>query len=248
MSDLERFIQRFDKFSDYDGKTQVDYFAFYLQDLMEQDSFTTKQILACFDDLSIKSYSRTSAYLSENSRDRKGKYIKSKQGYRLERRAYEQIKKDVEDEPERVQVSDQLSDLVANLKDSQEREFLREALNCFKVGANRATIILIWILVIEHLQKIIFNQELSEFNASLSKNPDKKVKKIVKYDDFSGLQETKFIEVCRSANIISNDVRKILAEKLGIRNSAAHPSSIVFKSHKTTEFALDLINNVLLKY
>jgi hypothetical protein len=70
----------------------------------------------------------------------------------------------------------------------------------------------------------------------------------VDYDDFSELPESKFIELMRSANIISNDVRKILDEKLGTRNSVAHPSGIIFTGHKTTEFALDIINNILFKY
>jgi hypothetical protein len=89
---------------------------------------------------------------------------------------------------------------------------------------------------------------LSEFNTALAKNSDKKINKIVNYDDFGELKESKFIEVSKSAGIISNDVRKILDEKLGIRNSAAHPSGIAFSGHKTTEFILDLISNIVLKY
>jgi hypothetical protein len=72
--------------------------------------------------------------------------------------------------------------------------------------------------------------------------------KITVFDDFSEISESKQIELTKSAGIISNDVRKILNEKLGIRNSAAHPSGITFSEHKATEFALDLIGNVLLKY
>jgi hypothetical protein len=58
----------------------------------------------------------------------------------------------------------------------------------------------------------------------------------------------KFIELCRAASIISNDVRKILDAKLGIRNSAAHSSRITVGEHKAVEFGIDLINNVILKY
>ncbi len=123
-----------------------------------------------------------------------------------------------------------------------------EALNCYRVESYRATIILVWILAIGHLQKYIFDQKLNGFNTALAKNPDKRVQEIVNYDDFSDLPEAKFIELARASKVISNDVRKILDEKLGIRNSAAHPSGIVFNGHKVTEFALDIINNVLLKY
>lgn len=36
-------------------------------------------------------------------------------------------------------------------------------------------------------------------------------------------------------------------EKLGIRNSAGHPSGVRISGHKATEFIIDLVENVLLK-
>lgn len=245
---LEDFVERFDGFSKWDGKKQVDYFAYFLATETTSESFTAKQIQECFDSLSLKQYARVAVYLSENAGNKSGRYIKSKTGYRLERSILDDIKQEVKNEPKKVQVSQQLTDLVLKIKDSQEKAFLVEALNCYRVEAYRATIILVWILAIDHLQKYIFGQKLNDFNAALAKNPDKKVQKIVNYDDFSDLSEGRFVELTRSANIISNDVRKILDEKLGIRNSAAHPSGIVFTGHKTTEFGLDIINNILLKY
>ena len=245
---LENFVEKFDDFSKWDGKKQVDYFAYFLATETSSESFTAKQIQDCFDTLSLKQYARAAVYLSENAGNKNGRYIKSKTGYRLERSVFDDIKHEVNNEPKKVQVSQQLTDLVLKIKDSQERAFLAEALNCYRVEAYRATIILVWILAVDHLQKYIFGHILNDFNSSLAKNPDKKIQKIVNYDDFSDLSEVKFIELMRSAGIISNDVRKIFDEKLGTRNSAAHPSGIVFTGHKTTEFALDIINNVLLKY
>ena len=245
---LENFVERFDGFSRWDGKKQVDYFAYFLATETASESFTAKQIQDCSDTLSIKQYARAAVYLSENAGNKNGRYIKSKTGYRLERSVFDDIKQEVNNEPKKVQVSQHLTDLVSKIKDSQEKAFLVEAVNCYRVEAYRGTIILVWILAIDHLQKYIFGQKLNDFNSALAKNPDKKVQNIVNYDDFADLSEVRFIELMRSANIVSNDVRKILDEKLGIRNSAAHPSGIVFTGHKTTEFALDIINNVLLKY
>ena len=45
-----------------------------------------------------------------------------------------------------------------------------------------------------------------------------------------------------------NDVHKILTTKLGIRNSAAHPSTVVITQVQAEDFITDLINNVVLKY
>lgn len=245
---LEDFIEWFDGFSRWNGKEQVDYFAYFLTTEEGVDSFTAKQIQECFNLLSLKQYARTAAYLSESTNKKNGQYIKSKTGYRLERSTYDDIKQRVNNEPKKIQVSQQLTNLISKVKDSQEKAFLIEAINCYRVRAYRATIIMVWILAIDHLQKYIFGQKLSDFNVALTKSPDKKVQKIVNGDDFSELPESKFIELMRSAKIISNDVRKILDEKLGIRNSAAHPSRIIFEGHKATEFILDIINNILLKY
>lgn len=246
--ELEDYIERFDNFSKWNGKKQVDYFAYFLTTGTATENFTTKQVQECFDLLFLRPYPRVAAYLSENASSKSGRYIKSTTGYHLEKSICDEIKQEINNEPKRIQVSQQLTDLVTKIKDSQERIFLLEALNCYRVEAYRATIILIWILAIDHLQKYIFGQKLDEFNLVLAKNPDKKVQKIVNYDDFSDLSESKFIELMRSANIISNDIRKILDEKLGIRNSAAHASGIIFTGHKTTEFILEIINNIIQKY
>ena len=127
---------------------------------------------------------------------------------------------------------------------------MKEAIDCYRVQAFRATIVMIWILVVHHLEKYIFTNAtaLAQFNSALAKNPDKRIKVIAKVDDFSDLSEVKLIELMRAADLISNDVRKLLDEKLGIRNSAAHPSALIFDGHKATEFASDLIQNVLLKF
>jgi hypothetical protein len=100
----------------------------------------------------------------------------------------------------------------------------------------------------DHLQKYIFNNKLSEFNSAFKLNPDKKLRQIKIYDDFSELKESKIIEIAKSAGVISNDIRKILDTKLGIRNSAGHPSSISISENKVSEFIIDLLDNVVLKY
>ncbi len=245
---LESFIDRFDDFSKWDGKRQVDYIAYFLMAEVGANSVTSKQIQECFDTLSLKPYTRTAVYLSESTSDKNGRYVKSPTGYRLERSVYDDIKRAVNNEPQKIQVSTKLIELIAKIKDSQERAFLEEAIRCYRVEAFRATIVMIWTLTMDHLQKYAFGQYLNEFNAAIAANSDKKMKPVVNYDDFSEFKESRVIELMRSSGIISGDVRKILDEKLGIRNSAGHPSGISFSDHKTTEFALDLIDNVLLKY
>jgi hypothetical protein len=56
-----------------------------------------------------------------------------------------------------------------------------------------------------------------------------------------------FIEILRSAAIVTKDIR-ILDEKLGFRNTCAHPNDIVIPESKVLAAIEDLVYNVLLKY
>lgn len=242
------FIAKFDDFVTWGMTQQVDYIAYCLT-ANNDEAVTAGAIGNAMHDLRLKPYKRLRQYLSENASDAKGKYVKIKTGgYRLTKARYDEIDRLVKQEPTKVAVSSQLTDLVDRVSDGSEKSFLAEAINCYRIEAYRGFIIMVWIVTMDHLQKHIFANFLAEFNAALAKNPDKKIKKIVNYDDFSDLPESKLIELARSAGVISNDVRKLLDEKLGTRNSAAHPSGIKISGHKATEFAIDVLDNVLLKY
>ena len=130
------------------------------------------------------------------------------------------------------------------------KEFLKETIDCFEVRANRATIVMAWILTMNHLYEHVLVHRLSDFNRSLSKTSDKRIKivAVTHRDDFGEIPDSKFIELCRSAKIISNDVKKILDQKLGTRNSSAHPSGVKVGKIKVIDFVDDLVNNVVLKY
>ena len=52
----------------------------------------------------------------------------------------------------------------------------------------------------------------------------------------------------RAANVFNNDVKKILDEKLGIRNTAGNPSTVTVHGTKAANFIEDLVENVLLKF
>jgi hypothetical protein len=146
------------------------------------------------------------------------------------------------------QTSAELRSLEPLFEGSPSKRFLSEVIDCFESGANRAAAIMCWILALDHMLEYIFEHQLENFNASLAANPDKKIKKVVTRDDFGDLKEIKIIEVARAANIISNDVRKILDEALGIRNTAAHPSSVQVSRSKVVSLIEDLVLNVIQKY
>jgi hypothetical protein len=117
------------------------------------------------------------------------------------------------------------------------------------VNARRAAIIMVWSGTLDHLYDYVLKHKIADFNSAISKRSDKYAKLIVKLkDDFSDIKDSVFIEVCRSAGIISGDVRKILDQKLDVRNTHAHPSSVEVGETKVVDFIEDLVTNVIVKY
>jgi hypothetical protein len=227
----------------------IDLFVYYLAVEAAEPVVTPALVKQCFVECDIPPPTRIPAHLSEGVRSRPVRVVRATangvSGYKLERHYREHLSKKLGAERIVVQTSVELRRLETALPPGPKRNFLTETINCFEAGADRATIVMCWILVIDHLFDHVFTYGLPAFNAALAKNPDKRVKVITTREDFTELPESKFIELSRAAGIISNDVRKILDEKLGTRNSAAHPSGIVVKRSKVIDFVEDLI---LLKF
>jgi hypothetical protein len=142
-----------------------------------------------------------------------------------------------------------LKKVVAKLGDDNQRKFMAEAISCLAVDAPRATIVMAWVGAMDHLFDFILRYKLVDFNAALTRRTDRYSHlTLVTKDDFEDLKESVFIEVARSAGVITNDVRKVLDEKLGIRNTCAHASTVEVHRSKVVNFIEDLVDNVILKH
>ena len=109
----------------------------------------------------------------------------------------------MEDEPKKIKISERLSELLAGVSDRREHHFMKEATDCYRVRAFRATIIMVWIMVMHRLHRFVFESKLHEFNAALARNLDRKLKKVASAEDFSEISESKFIELLRAADLIN---------------------------------------------
>lgn len=248
---LEAFARQVPDSPSKSAADLIQYFVYFITVLEKESVSTAAGIDRCFEILRIPKYSNISTYLSRHSK-RGGtcKFVKASGGYQLSRNVQLAIQKSLHSGPAKIETSNLLRCLVPQLSDLYERLFLQEVIDCYEIGARRASIVMVWLLTINHLCAYIFSKELLAFNAVLVKNTDKRIKisSVSKFDDFSEIPEGKLIEFARSANIISNDVRKILDTKLGIRNTSAHPSAINISEVKATDFINDLVENVILKY
>lgn len=250
---IESFILQIPDLENQSPANLIDYFVYYLTIIENRNEVQASDIEICFNLSRLKKYSNISSYLLQNSkakRGKKSKYIKTQYGYQLERSHQLDIQKVLHTGPAKIETSHLLRGLLSKLTNKKEQSFLQEAIDCYEIGARRAAIVLVWLLTIYHLYEYVFKKELSSFNSALSKDKDKRIKvvRIIKMDDFTDIPEGKFIEIARSAKIISNDVHKILDTKLGIRNSYAHPSTVTISEVKTTDFIIDLVENVIMKF
>ncbi len=253
MDEVDSFLSRVPELPRLSQTELVDYFVYFLTVVEGKPGATPSGIEKCFLAANLPMYSYVRQYLSRKSSRKRGQtpsFIRDKQGYHLTRSKKGELDEKLKTEPVKIETSKTLRGLLDKLVADSERDFLKEAIDCYEIGAYRAAIILVWILTLDHLYEYILAHKLASFNTELAKVKDKKVKirVIANKDDFCDIPESKFIEICRAANIISNDVRKILDVKLGIRNSCAHPSGIKVAQVKVTDFIQDLLSNILLKY
>ena len=245
---VNRFYSSIENASGQSQSALAELFVYFLTVESGQDSATPKQVAECFAACDLVVPGNVGARLSEGLKSKPPKYIKANGGYKLQRHMREALSRKLGAETVTAQTSATLRGLEQKLPAGANKEFLKEAIDCFEVGANRAAIVMTWILAMDHLFAYILTHKLTDFNAALLKDKGVKIDAVTQRDDFTEIKETKFIELCRAAGIVSNDVRKILDQKLGTRNSCAHPSGVTVNKSKVIDFIEDLVDNVILKF
>lgn len=245
---VTRFYEGITDRASANDRDLTSFFVYFLTIEQGEDAATAKSLSQCFNICDLNVPSRLSAYLSEGLKGAIKRYIKTASGYRLHRTFSDTLSERFGSNRIVLQTSAELRSLEKNFEEGPKKRFLGEAVDCFEASANRAAIVMAWILTVDHLFDYVLKSRLAEFNAALAVSPDKKIKKASSKEDLSELKESKFIELCRAANIISNDVRKILDDALGVRNTAAHPSSVEVTRSKAISVIEDLVINVVKKF
>jgi hypothetical protein len=251
----EAAVRFYNSIADAEKLTQserIDFFAYFLTQEMGQASFTLADLRRCFEDCFLAVPSFIAQHLSKGTKSKPRRYLKASVGYRLEKHMRDGLADRLGAETHKVQIPVELRQLEGQVPPGSGREWLKESIDCFGVEAYRATLMMVWLYALDHLFQYILKHKLVAFNAALAAHPDqrsaKKVGTITQRDQFTLLGEDMFLDLCKTSNTISPDVKRILLEKLGTRNSAAHPSGITITRNKAVEFAQDLVLNVVLKY
>lgn len=250
---IEELINGISTFGGWTDADRIRLFAWFLHSKRGNERFSASDIRGCYLQLGLQQPSSISPFLTSMEKRTPKQLLKDKRGYYLEKRIRDDYDKKYGLRPAAIHVDKYLSDLPAKVANLEERDFLRETINCYRAQAFRASIVMAWNLAYDHLCRYVLAKQLANFNSQYPKSFPKlhanaSMKLVAVMDDFSELKESQVIQICRSANIISNDVSKVLNEKLGTRNSYAHPSTLVIVPHTAEELILNLVNNVVLKY
>jgi hypothetical protein len=245
---MENFLGNISNIEQLSSKAHILLLGYYLRKVGRSD-FSPTELKEAFREATIPCPKPISTRVSQLTKGQKPPILRIKQGkYSLSIYGIREVEDYFKNKPENSSVVNSLENIKIRIKEKKQNEFLEEALRSFQAKAKRATVVMSWLLVMDHLQELVIKKWLNDFNNELVKRSDVKIKAVIKKDDFSEFREEIFIEVLRAAKIISNDVRKILIEKLGIRNTCAHPADILIHETKVINFIEDLIDNVILKY
>jgi len=244
---LKDFIAGVSGFGDWGHTDKIRMFAWLQYFLFKKTRFTTADITWCYNTLSFKP-SNTSQYLigMENK-----ELLKDKNGYHAEGKFLAKYNDKFGTHDITLNIRQQVKDLMNQVPDIAEKDFMKEAEICLRHDAGRATIIMVWCVGFYHLCQFILKHKLAEFNAAFQKHypglwKDAKVKVMQNYDDFSTLKEFVVIDICKREQIVNQNVAKIFFEKLDKRHSAAHPSTVRIGQLQAENFIDDLVKNVIL--
>ena len=244
---LQELVLRVSNFHQISNLEKVRLFAWHLHTHQNMETFETGDIRKCFNELHAV-VPNISLYLLRMREKKPPEVFFSRQGYKLEGSIRQALNAKYGEHPSVIAVRNLLAGLPARVPDLAEKAFLTEALDCYRVNAFRAAIVMTWNLAFNHLLNWILNESkrLMDFNAAIAKVYPKKSISISKLIDFEEFKEAEVIEVCRAANLFSKNTVEILREKLKRRNIAAHPSGVVVTQPQADDVITDLVNNIIL--
>lgn len=225
MLTADDFISRIPEFGDLSPKLQSDLLALYL--MKEAGVVVTSASIASLRNaLHLPEYARISTYLSEQiktNRGKKGRYVKLKSGYALERSYADALSSQYLGRPATKYLASSLRSTVSATSDPSVKAYLEEAIACFESGLLRSSLIMSWCVAYGLFRSWIFRNHLAQFNSvsALWKTPVS----ISVLDDFQELTESVVLDTARKAKLVSKEQLKVLKGLLDQRNSFAHPTS-----------------------
>ena len=247
MNGLHEFTESVSGFHSKTAVEQLLLLGWFLEAIESKPCFTVLDIRTAFQRAGIDP-PNVSQYLDRLKNKKPPQVVKSDGGFRLAGTVRRSMDTKIGGNPSVVAVSKLLSDLPTKVPNVAERDFLNEALSCYKVKAYRAAIVMAWNLAYDHLMGWLLDDaaRLAQLNDGIKKRFPKLTVVVAVRDDFDELKESQVIDACRTARLLNKNVVEILESKLKRRNTVAHPSTVIVTQAQADDTITDLVNNVVL--
>ncbi|MES1182089.1 MAG: hypothetical protein ABUL44_04770, partial [Flavobacterium sp.] len=235
---VESLIEKVNDFDSLTQKEKVKNVSYFFCLAHNTEVFNSSDVIKIFDKLNLEIPSNVSRELASLASSKPPILVKKASGYSFQRNFKKQLDEIYCSNKHSKEVSIALRNLISNVNTKEQGKFLEEAISCFEFKLFRAAIIMAWLLTMDLIYERILNYYLQEFNEELKKRNKKKF--ISSKSDFEEYRESETIEILKVLGGISKEQRKILDEKLDIRNSAAHPNSTLFREPKVITYIQEL--------
>jgi len=247
LTSVQEFSESVSGFHSKSAVDQLLLLAWWLEAVNGKTAFGTSDLREAFRQVGVDP-PNVSQYLDRLAAKKPPQILKAGAGFRLAGIVRREMDKRFGGNPATVAVSKLLSDLPSKVPSLIERDYLSEALNCYKVKAYRAAIVMTWNLAYDHLMEWLLSdaKRLQKLNDGIKSRYPKKNVEISIRDDFSELKESELIGACSTAKLLNKNVFEILESKLKRRNTVAHPSTVVVTQAQADDVITDLVNNVVL--
>jgi hypothetical protein len=247
--ELKDLVEQVDGFDKLPPREKIQLFAWFLHTQKKVEHFDYDAIRFCYRELHIVP-DEIGKYVTRMTAVSPPDLARERSGFKLMRNVRTQLDARYGVHDSVVQVSKLLANLPGKVSDVAKRNFLTEAIKCYRHEAYRACIVMTWNLAFDHLLRWILKhpQRLADFNQATPKRyPNKRPAVVIsRQSDFEDLTEREVIEICNTASLMSGSIIKILREKLDKRNTSAHPSPVVVVQSQADDVVTDLVNNVVL--
>ena len=248
---LTDFSKQIPSFSTFSHAEKVKHFGWFLLNIKGQDTFRVAEIRNCYETLHFDVPANLSRSIDALTEKSPPELLKKSGGhYRLHANVRSALDQKYGQLESTVTVEKALAELPGKIADEAERLFLQEAIICYRHNAFRSAIVMTWNLAYDHLLRWILSDapRLAAFNTGIpARNPKKAYVRIQQRDDFEELKEDEVIDIAGNLSGITGGMKKVLKEKLGRRNTYAHPSIMQIAKPQVDDMITDLVNNIVLR-
>ncbi|MGI8400609.1 MAG: hypothetical protein ACR2NS_03250 [Gemmatimonadaceae bacterium] len=249
--DIKDFVRGIPNFAAKNHPERIKAFGWFLHAHRGVATFSPADVTTCYRDTDLDQPANMGRFLDSLGEKKPPELLKDSRGFRLSQAVREKLDRELGKADVVLVVERMLTELPGKIADEGERLFLIEAITCYRHSAFRATIVMAWNLAYDHLARWVLAdpQRLADFNAGISKRNPKKAHVTIKTrDDFEDLKEDEMIDILGYLPGFSGNVKRMLKEKLGRRNTAAHPSTLTIGRSQVDDMITDLVFNVVLAF